>query len=699
MTILSPLSATTSGSERFSWDAFVSAVARYSFSHPGQRLAYMAQCILESGAGTSRLFREAGNPTGLKWRDEMADISSPLTLITPTEPQGVRWCSWSNPQGAIDGYRRFIQRDRYQGWEAFGHDPEAYIRHIASRGYATDPNYIIKVKNLFPQARLLLETALNQPISADGSTSQVDQILIDLSSSNELIVYAKAGDFTISSLKSAAKVEVSHFLSRHSTALRIKASPAVKVIAEQDLQMLTTSNSDARWLQFWQCPDGKVVLLGMVNGTPVSAVKSEEIDVFLKFLSSHPGASTVQGANLGSSLDWNQFGHTATVPDPDPDHGHDDHPSHDDGHSSSSASLRPRIQWVDGCRNFSSRNGKPIDAIVLHYTTSRSVDGAISWFKTSTGDKAVSAHYIVGLDGVIFQLVKDSDKAWHCYGFNTSSIGIEHVAQAGDRLTPEQEQASSALLRWLIAEYRISPERIYGHRWNPAEPGGTPCPGSLWRTPEELKNWVKTVVLSGSVAIVPARKALQHSATLARPPVLSDGFDPRGSEEAGMIGPKKSAPMQPGDSYLLVNDRDQDMEAYDHTGALLWKVPCLARGQGVDNQWTQRNSDTPPGLYKLGKVYRDYEKNSNPPCTDIAMGYGWYSFDMIELENQEASNNRAGIMLHGGGSACGWPGAWSPNQNLFPTLGCIRLKNIDLRDKVLPLYEKGTVYIGVFQEA
>ena len=28
-----------------------------------------------------------------------------------------------------------------------------------------------------------------------------------------------------------------------------------------------------------------------------------------------------------------------------------------------------------------------------------------------------------------------------------------------------------------------------------------------------------------------------------------------------MAGPQKPAPVQPGDTYLLVNDRDEDMEA------------------------------------------------------------------------------------------------------------------------------------------
>jgi hypothetical protein len=511
MTTLSahPPTSHTSG-ERFSWKSFVSAVARYPFSHSGQKLAYMAQCILESGAGTSLLFRDAGNPTGLKWREEMADNATPLKLVTPTEPEGVIWCSWATPEGAIEGYRRFIQRDRYRGWEAFGNDPEAYIRHLARCGYATDPRYITKVTNLFAQARELLNSASTPLSSSNGSTSQADQILIELSPDKELIVYAKAGDITISSLKSSDKAELIHFLSRHDSAIRIKASPAVNVIAEQDLQRLPSFDSSALWLQFWQSSDGTVVLLGMVKGTPVSGVKATEPKAILSFLSSQSQARTVQAANLQSSLEWLPVGQAAVQPDPD--HGQVEQPGHG-GHSSSNASRRPRIRWVDGCRNFSSRNGQPIDAIVLHYTTSRQLDGSIAWFKNPESE--VSAHYIVGRDGEIVQLVKDSDKAWHCYGFNTTSIGIEHVAQPGDKLTPEQEQASAALLRWLIAEYRISPQRIFGHRWNPAQPGGTSCPGDLWRTAEELRAWVESIVGGGPAATtlaetVPAGIAAVH---------------------------------------------------------------------------------------------------------------------------------------------------------------------------------------------
>lgn len=198
------------------------------------------------------------------------------------------------------------------------------------------------------------------------------------------------------------------------------------------------------------------------------------------------------------------------------------------------------------------------------------------------------------------------------------------------------------------------------------------------------------------------REAYFEKATRAIPSGVQEekpkpaGLDPRGKEEEGLIGPKIAAPVKPGDSYLLVNDRDRDMEAYDHEGNLLWKIPCLASGQHSD--WKRTGGDTPPGLYKIGQIYRDYEANPNPPQSDTAQSYGWYSFDMIELENQEAVNGRAGIMTHGGGSACGWPGAWAERQTLHPTLGCIRVHNIDCRDRILPLCDKGTVYVGVFQQ-
>jgi len=169
------------------------------------------------------------------------------------------------------------------------------------------------------------------------------------------------------------------------------------------------------------------------------------------------------------------------------------------------------------------------------------------------------------------------------------------------------------------------------------------------------------------------------------------------------IGPKKSPKdfgFKSGDFHLIVNDISETVKAYSHDGKLLWEVACLARGQGSDYEYKFTNTDTPPGLYKIGTVYRDYDAvGPNPTYDRTLMSYGWYSFDLVELENQEAKHGRAGIMIHGGGSANGWPGAWAPMQPLCTTYGCVRMHNAHLRDKLIPLCTgNNTVYVSVYQE-
>jgi hypothetical protein len=172
---------------------------------------------------------------------------------------------------------------------------------------------------------------------------------------------------------------------------------------------------------------------------------------------------------------------------------------------------------------------------------------------------------------------------------------------------------------------------------------------------------------------------------------------------SSVVGPKKN-PRDFGfsekDTHLIVNDKVETMRAFSHDGKMLWQIPCLARGQGADNNWLEYATDTPPGLYKLGTIYNDYVKFGKNPAYDRTLAaYGWVFYDMVELEGQERRYGRAGIGLHGGGSALGWPGAWAPNQRLVSTHGCLRIRNNDLIEKILPLYNKGTVYISVFQEA
>lgn len=173
---------------------------------------------------------------------------------------------------------------------------------------------------------------------------------------------------------------------------------------------------------------------------------------------------------------------------------------------------------------------------------------------------------------------------------------------------------------------------------------------------------------------------------------------------SGTIGPKKKPDLKPGDHHLIANDVNEMLTAWTHDGKRLWRIPCLCRGQGKEAEWNSPGTDTPPGLYRINTkaIYRDYEEDPTATFTPNRRSYGWYSFDLEGLEGQEGPTSRPyrdGIMIHGGGTACGWPGAWAPRQPLYPTQGCIRLANQDLRDRILPLLDLGTIWISVLQEA
>ncbi len=139
---------------------------------------------------------------------------------------------------------------------------------------------------------------------------------------------------------------------------------------------------------------------------------------------------------------------------------------------------KPTISRFIQSPNCSSRNGERIRRIIMHYTTSRNVDGTISHFLKPSS--RVSAHYVIARDGRIIQMVLDTDKAWHAKGANADSIGIEHSAAPGDQMTAAQELSSIALVRWLLSEYKLPKTAIHGHKYTPENLGSTNCPHHLF---------------------------------------------------------------------------------------------------------------------------------------------------------------------------------------------------------------------------
>lgn len=156
----------------------------------------------------------------------------------------------------------------------------------------------------------------------------------------------------------------------------------------------------------------------------------------------------------------------------------------------SEAFLKPPIKAFIESPNCASRNGTKIDRVICHYTTDPSVEGTLAWFKNPVSQR--SAHYVIARNGDIFQMVRDSEKAWHAKTANADSIGIEHSAAPAQGMSPPQEASSIALIRWLLSEYKLSKSAVTGHRFTAENAGSTDCPSHLFGAPTEaaLRAWV-----------------------------------------------------------------------------------------------------------------------------------------------------------------------------------------------------------------
>jgi N-acetyl-anhydromuramyl-L-alanine amidase AmpD len=145
--------------------------------------------------------------------------------------------------------------------------------------------------------------------------------------------------------------------------------------------------------------------------------------------------------------------------------------------------------------NYKTVSGtRTIDRIVIHITDGQSrLDRTVSWFQNPSA--RVSAHYVVGQDGEVVQMVKHNDIAWHASSANSDSIGIEHVARSphewdkklgrtdpGMMPTEQEYCASAALVNWLCTQFSLPMDRthILGHSEADPATTHTDCPNGVW---------------------------------------------------------------------------------------------------------------------------------------------------------------------------------------------------------------------------
>ena len=179
---------------------------------------------------------------------------------------------------------------------------------------------------------------------------------------------------------------------------------------------------------------------------------------------------------------------------------------------------------------------RQIDKVVIHITDGGSrITGTIGWFQNPNQRNArnqpihVSAHYVVGRDGEVVQMVRHNDVAWHAGRANSHSIGIEHVANTRGLVPTEEEyRGSAALVAWLCNCFSLPIDRthILGHAEADPHTTHTVCPNAVWDWDHYMDLVREASAGPGAVGTepAPAAQSLGRSASYARAQEIIEPF-------------------------------------------------------------------------------------------------------------------------------------------------------------------------------
>lgn len=117
-----------------------------------------------------------------------------------------------------------------------------------------------------------------------------------------------------------------------------------------------------------------------------------------------------------------------------------------------------------------------VDLVVIHTIGGPSCQNSSVVFQAVNGDakrwlnyfkdhETLSIHYVIGRTGETLAGIQENEIAYHAYGNNQTSIGIELVnnGDGSDPFPPEQIGALVRLLRELCSRYGLSVDKIKGH--------------------------------------------------------------------------------------------------------------------------------------------------------------------------------------------------------------------------------------------
>jgi N-acetylmuramoyl-L-alanine amidase len=131
------------------------------------------------------------------------------------------------------------------------------------------------------------------------------------------------------------------------------------------------------------------------------------------------------------------------------------------------APRNPMAHWVPSPNHDTRRP----TLIVIHYTEQDSVAQSLRTLRTRNSGGRVSAHYLIGDDGKLYQLVSDEHRAWHAgagsWGtisdVNSASIGIELDNNGREPFSEAQIATLLRLLDDLCTRHGIPRTHVIGH--------------------------------------------------------------------------------------------------------------------------------------------------------------------------------------------------------------------------------------------